>query len=146
MSTNQRTAARVWEFLFPPSFSDRCVCLTTVRKAFLHPSLDKELTSETIELCGILTFWRIWISFYSFAEVKFCILQRAWECRCSARSKRPDKKNKKSHPSPTWVTVIWEPARTKLCHNIPNIRTVNDVINLRVSVLEFDVDTRDMHI
>lgn len=93
MWTNQRAAVRIWEFLFPPLLLERYVRDATFRKVFLYPSLCGENMSETIELCSILTFWRSWIPFNSYAEVKFRVLQRAWkECRCWACSKQPQEK------------------------------------------------------
>lgn len=64
MWTNRRAAVRIWEFLFPPFFLGRHVGSATFRKVFLYLSLCGENMSETIELCGILTFWKSWIPFY----------------------------------------------------------------------------------
>lgn len=110
MWTNQRAALRIREFLFPPLLLEKYVSLTTFRKVFLYLGLWGEDVSRTIDLCGILTFWRSWIPFCSYAEVKFRVLQSLEKCRCSACSKQPA--DKSPSPSPLHPAACDKPPFT----------------------------------
>ncbi len=137
MWTNQRAAVRIWEFLFPPLLLENYVSLATFRKVFLYLSLCGENVSGTIDLCGILTFWRSWIPFYSCTEVKFRVLEEPGKnagVQLAANSPKKKKKSPFTIPEPSSSRSLWKGTRNDEVSNISGLQSWHVFGHLHINV------------